>query len=210
MMSENKRPKNCCCFVCDQIFDTVEEFRTHIVNDHEEGTDFILCPLEDCQIPVRDLRTHMVLKHPGSKIPEGYPTRPIILRDAKFKKKRNMGFKQGTFYSKKNNKNLFFRSGLESEFYKVLEKKQDVIRYAVECVEIEYVYEGKVRRYIPDILIEYNNGKKEIWEIKPKNQTKIPKNLAKWDAASSYCKKRNMEFVVLTERGLRILKKGKL
>ena len=121
-----------------------------------------------------------------------------------------MGFKQGTFYSKKNNKNLFFRSGLESEFYKVLEKKQDVIRYAVECVEIEYVYEGKVRRYIPDILIEYNNGKKEIWEIKPKNQTKIPKNLAKWDAASSYCKKRNMEFVVLTERGLRILKKGKL
>ncbi len=205
-MNNNKRIKNFCCFVCDTIFESIEEFRTHIVNDHEEGTDFIICPCEECQIPVRDLRTHVVLKHPGYKIPDGYPTRPIILRDSRNKKKRKTAFKQGNFYSKKNNKNLFFRSGLESEFYKVLEKKRDVLRYTVESIEIEYSYEGKRRRYIPDILVEYNDGKKELWEIKPKNQTKMPKNLAKWQAASDYCKKRNIEFVVLTERGLRMLK----
>jgi len=77
-------------------------------------------------------------------------------------------------------------------------------------LEIEYVYEGKLRKYIPDILVEYNTGKKELWEIKPKNQTKIPKNLAKWKAADEYCRKRNIEFIVFTEKGLRMLKNKKL
>jgi hypothetical protein len=206
-MSDKKRIKNFCCFVCDTIFETLEEFRSHIVTSHEEGTDFIICPCETCKIPVRDLRTHMALKHPEQKIPDGYPTRPVILRDSRFKKKRNTAFKQGNFFSQKNNKNLFFRSGLESEFYKCLEKSKQVSKYAVESLEIEYVYEGKLRRYIPDILVEYCDGKKELWEIKPKNQTKIPKNLAKWKAADDYCRRRNIEFVVLTERGLRVMRK---
>lgn len=206
-MNDKKRVKNFCCFVCDSIFETLEEFRSHIVTEHEEGTDFILCPCPECQIPVRDLRTHVILKHPGFVVPEGYPLRPIILRDSKFKKKRNTAFKQGNFYSKKNNKTYFFRSGLEAECYKILENKRDIAKYAVESLEIEYNYEGKIRRYIPDILVEYNNGKKEVWEIKPKNQTKMPKNLAKWKAADEYCRRRNMEFMVLTERGIKMLKK---
>jgi hypothetical protein len=206
-MSDNKRVKNFCCFVCDTVFESLEEFRSHIVTEHEEGTDFIVCPCEECKIPVRDLRTHMALKHPEQKVPDGYPVRPIILRDCKFKKKRKTAFKQGNFYSKKNNKQLFFRSGLESEFYKCLEKSNQIQKYTVESLEIEYVYEGKLRRYIPDILVEYTSGKKELWEIKPKNQTKMPKNLAKWKAADDYCRKRNIEFIVLTERGLRVMKK---
>lgn len=209
-MNDKQRIKNFCCFVCDNIFETLEEFRSHIVTEHEEGTDFIICPCETCKIPVRDLRTHVALKHPEFKIPNGYPTRPIILRDSKSKKKRKTVFKQGNFYSQKNNKQLFFRSGMESEFYKCLEKKTDVIKYQVESLEIEYVYEGKLRKYIPDILVEYNTGKKELWEIKPKNQTKIPKNLAKWKAADEYCRKRNIEFIVFTEKGLRMLKNKKL
>lgn len=206
-MSENKRIKNYTCFVCDNMFENIEEFRTHIVTEHEEGTDFIICPCEECKIPVRDLRTHVVLKHPGYKIPDGYPLKPIIIRDSKFKKKRNTAFKQGNFFSKKNNKTYFFRSGLEAEFYKLLESKKEIAKYAVESLEIEYHYEGKSRRYIPDILVEYANGKKELWEIKPKNQVKMPKNLAKWKAADEFCRKRNIEFMVLTERGLKIMKK---
>jgi hypothetical protein len=208
-----QRPKAHVCFVCNIIFDTVEEFRSHIVQDHEEGTDFILCPHPDCQIPVRDLRVHCALKHPEMRIPEGYPLRPIILRDARIKKskKKSNTWKQGYFFSKKNNKDLFFRSGLESEFYKILEKKGDVARYNVECLEIEYFYEGGKHRYIPDILVEYTDGRKELWEIKPKSQTKMPKNVAKWAAANEYCKKRNWNFIVLTEAGLKILKKkGKI
>ena len=104
-----QRPKAHVCFVCDIIFDSVEEFRSHIVQDHEEGTDFILCPHPDCQIPVRDLRVHCALKHPEFKIPEGYPVRPIIIRDArikKFKKKVTHGSKD-IFFPKKTTNNYF-------------------------------------------------------------------------------------------------------
>jgi len=208
MMNNNNRIKNFSCFVCDVIFDTIEEFRSHIVSEHEEGIDYITCPHPECGCPVRDLRTHIALKHPTFKIPDGYPTRPVILRDSKNKKKRNTAFKSGEFFSKKNNKNLFFRSGMEMEFYKILEKKNDVARYTPECLEIEYNFQGRTHRYIPDILVEYTNGKRQLWEIKPKSQTKLPKNLAKWEAANSYCQKRNIEFIVLTERGLKQLKRG--
>lgn len=208
-----QRPKAYVCFVCNLISDTLEEFRSHIVENHEEGTDFILCPCENCGIPVRDLRTHCVTKHPDFTIPQGYPLRPIILRDSKIKKnkKKSNTWKTGYFFSQKNGKNLYFRSGLECEFYKILEKKSDVVRYSVESLEIDYFYEGGKHRYIPDIFVEYNTGKKELWEIKPKNQTKLPKNVAKWQAANEYCKKRNWNFIVLTEAGLKILKKkGKI
>ena len=192
------------------MFETIEDFRTHIVTSHEEGIDYIVCPCTECGTPVRDLRTHVATRHPEYKIPDGQPLRPTILRDAKnFKKKRKTNFKTGYFTSKKNNKALYFRSNFECEFYKILEKKTDVVRYNAECLEIEYYFNGTVHRYIPDILVEYTNGKKQVWEIKPKNQTKLPRNLAKWQAANEYCRKRNWEFMVLTEKGLKIMKKGK-
>jgi len=211
-MEENQpRIKNYVCFVCSLMIESLEEFRTHIVQNHEEGTDYITCPCDNCKIPVRDLKTHYAVKHPEHSIPSGYPTRPIIIRDARVKKgkKKVTKFKTGSFYSKKNNKDLYFRSGLESEFYKILEKRRDVLNYSVEALEIEYYFEGYTHRYIPDILVEFTDGRKELWEIKPKSQTKLPKNTAKWSAANEYCKKRNWKFIVLTENGLKMLKKGR-
>ena len=195
------------CFVCFEGFDSIDSFRDHIVTNHEEGTDFIVCPA--CKMPLRELKTHFVLRHPEQSIPKDYPTKPIILRDIKKPKHKKTNYKQGNFFSKKNNKDLFFRSGMELEFYKILEDKKDVTAYRAEPIEIDYYYEGSNHRYIPDILVEFNSGQKQLWEIKPKSQTKMPKNQAKWAAASDYCKKRNWEFIVLTERGLRLLKKGK-
>jgi hypothetical protein len=203
-----KHKRDFTCFVCFECFDNFEGFKSHIKNNHEEGTDYILCP--ECDTPLRDAKTHFVLKHPGKKYPVGYPTRPIILRDVKKKKPAKIKpYKTGFFFSKKNNKNLFFRSGLELEVYKLLEKDKTVLKYSAEPFEIDYIFEGYNHKYIPDILVEFSNLKKELWEVKPKSQTKLPKNLAKWNAADQYCKKRNWEFMVLTERGVKILKSGK-
>lgn len=196
------------CFVCFQDFENVEAFRQHIVNNHEEGTDYVPCP--SCKIPLRDVLRHFALKHPESIFPKNYPTKPIVIRDIKkISKKKKPTYKQGNFFSKKNNKDLFFRSGMELEFYKILENKKDVLKYNAEPIEIDYQYEGSSHKYIPDILVEYQDNKKELWEIKPKSQTKLPKNQAKWQAANEYCKRRNWDFLVLTERGLRLLKLGK-
>lgn len=199
----NKR--DFCCFICFESFNNIDGFRNHIVNNHEEGTDFILCP--ECKIPLRDLKSHYAIKHANCCIPKGYPCRPIILRDIKNKKKVKTKYKTGFFFSKKNNKELFFRSGLECEFYKILESRKDISKYSVEPIEIDYIYEGYSHKYIPDILIEYTTGSKKLCEIKPHSQKKLPKNLAKWAAANDYCKKRNWEFIVLTEKGLKLLKK---
>ena len=196
------------CFVCFESFDNLEGFRSHITNNHEEGTDYIICP--ECKTPLRELKKHYAIKHPDKTIPKDYPIRPIILRDAIAKRPKKIPkFKTGFFFSKKNNKELYFRSGLECQFYQVLEKRKDILKYSVEPIEIDYIFEGYGHKYIPDILVEYATGKMQLWEIKPKNQTKLPKNLAKWSAASSYCKKRNWDFIILTEKGLRILKEGK-
>jgi len=84
---------------------------------------------------------------------------------------------------------------------------KDVLKYKPEPFKIEYFFEGFTHNYIPDILVEYINGKKELWEIKPKHQTTLPKNQAKWTYANNYCKSRNIEFMVYTEKGLKELQR---
>ena len=82
---------------------------------------------------------------------------------------------------------------------------------------------GRVSRYYPDFYIKVKDKegrlKKYIIEIKPIKQTKPPdkskskkrylfeantyaKNQAKWDAAKKYCRKRQAEFLVFTEKEL--------
>lgn len=70
---------------------------------------------------------------------------------------------------------FFFRSGLELKFIKYLEKNRKVKRYKSESLQIEYFFNGRDHNYIPDILVEYTDGKIELWEIKPKSQTKWDK-----------------------------------
>jgi hypothetical protein len=93
-----------------------------------------------------------------------------------------------------------------------------ILEWASECVKIPYrdPLTGKQTVYIPDFLITYvdKNMKKhvELIEIKPANQTmreavgKNPynqaqwvKNMAKWEAAQSWCKNRGIRFRVINE-----------
>ena len=91
-------------------------------------------------------------------------------------------------------------------------------QWASESIKIPYKdpLSGRNTIYVPDFLIVYldKNHKKhaEIIEIKPANQTlkervgKNPynqaqyiKNMAKWAAASNWCKNNNMKFRVINE-----------
>lgn len=207
-MDKKNTGRNYCCFICEQSYDQLDVFRSHIVTEHKEGDDYVICP--SCSIPTRDLIAHYRSKHIGEVIPPGTQTKALIIRDVK-KKVKKIGkkvtkFKQGNFYSEKNHCNIFFRSGLELKFIKHLEKNPKVRKYKAESLQIEYSFNGGTHNYIPDILVEYTDGKIELWEIKPKSQTKWDKNIAKWKAANVYCKKRNWEFIVMTENALKTLK----
>ena len=84
--------------------------------------------------------------------------------------------------------------------------------------------DGKVHRYFPDFYIKVkradNKIRKMIIEVKPEKYTKPPKkpkketksfikdvyewgrNQAKWKHAREYCRDRNMDFLILTEKHL--------
>jgi hypothetical protein len=107
--------------------------------------------------------------------------------------------------STKNGHNIYYKSGWELSFIKYLDSNLDVISYVYEPFAIEYKFQHK-RNYIPDFLVEYADGHKELVEIKPSNKLKDPQIKAKFRAAKIYCKKNNLKFVVISRKELRRLK----
>jgi hypothetical protein len=99
----------------------------------------------------------------------------------------------------------------------------NIIEWGSEEIIIPYIspVDKKVHRYFPDFYIKYRNTRgevlHEIIEVKPKKQTKPPKepkrktnryinevatylvNQAKFKAANEYCKDRKYKFRILTE-----------
>ena len=122
--------------------------------------------------------------------------------------------------------NIQWRSYWEFKFMVFLDTHKDILRWNSEEVIIPYTnpIDGRRRRYFPDFWMEKLNldGVKEqvIVEIKPFAQTQEPKpkhkitkqyltevstwglNSAKWSAAQKFCEKKNMKFLILTEKEL--------
>lgn len=115
-------------------------------------------------------------------------------------------FKEGFFTSQKNGgAKMHYRSGFEIAVYQALEKMDAVESYEVEPVGIEYHMNG-FKRYWPDLKVKFKDGKTEVWEIKPANQTDWKINELKWGAAKTYCSHRGWEFRVITENEIKQLK----
>jgi hypothetical protein len=198
------------CFVCGINLNSHIEYKDHIIEKHELGRDYVICPLSRCGYPVRCIRTHYKAHHPNECMPQIGQLKASIWRDFNKNKKisRKPKFKEGFFISNKNNnKAMHYRSGYELDVYKCLENIQEVVEYYVEPIKIGYLFEGKKHTYNPDLVVIFNDNHKEVWEIKPSNQTDLPKNNAKWVACDSYCQMRGWKFVVITERGINKLKK---
>lgn len=54
------------------------------------------------------------------------------------------------------------------------------------------------RRYVPDFLIEYEDGRKAVIEVKDPSRLESNDVLRKRKAAEMWCKQRRMEYVVAT------------
>ena len=201
-MNEPESSKAYSCFCCGGHFSSYDEFKTHILESHEEGRDFVRCPLPHCGAPVRDAKLHLKVKHPGFKVNFTGQSRAIVWHDfsAKGKKTRKPRFKQGKYESTKTGKLLTYRSGLEEKLYKVLDRHDDVMSFYSEPFHIDYVHNGQVHKYIPDLIVHFMDGSKAVWEVKPANQTELEQNKNKWRAAEQACKVRGWGFEVYTEQ----------
>lgn len=200
------------CFVCGLKHKDFEEYKSHIINSHEEGREFVICPLGRCGAPVRDLRLHWKAKHPSEKeMPKTGQMKAMIWKDQNTKTgkmtKRKPKFREGYLISTKNGgKEMHYRSGMECDVYEYLEAIPEVLGYEVEPFKVQYSFEGEVHEYNPDLKVSFDDGRIEIWEIKPSNQTHLPRNNAKWTACNQYCQTRGFNFMVLTEVGIGKLK----
>lgn len=143
-------------------------------------------------------------------------------------KPHNERYKQGFFIPKNPKKcmnimetnepqPIVFRSGWEKDFLNWLDKTDSITRWGSEIVKI--LYKDPIRNketfYIPDAYFEVVDKsqklKKYLIEIKPIKETKlkeasngydklmVAKNAMKWASAIQFCKKRGIEFKVLSD-----------
>lgn len=207
---EDKNARKWQCFVCGRAYPNFDDFKAHILEKHEQGREFVICPLERCGAPVRDVKMHFKAKHPTEKCPGSGQMKAIIWKDFSTtgkKKTRKPTFRDGSMFSNKNGIEMKYRSGLECEFYELLEAIPSVMKYSVEPFAIPYLFNGEQHKYHPDLIIHFSNGETEVWEIKPASQTSLPINEAKWRSANQFCEARGITFVVQTEVALGKLRK---
>ena len=115
-------------------------------------------------------------------------------------------YQTGVFYSQKNNKDLLYRSSYELIAFTILEGLSVVKFYYTEPFRIPYDKNGQICNYVPDVLIEYIDGRKELIEIKPKIFLNEETNILKFNAAQQYCEENKYDFSVWTEDNLNLLK----
>lgn len=124
------------------------------------------------------------------------------------------------------NKNIIWRSLWERRFMERCDSSPSILHWSSEEVIVRYIspIDNKVHRYFIDFWIEVKEKdgsiKQKLIEIKPYDQSIEPHkkkrrlkrfysdvkrygiNQAKWYYARQYAAKNNMEFLVITEKGV--------
>jgi transposase len=94
---------------------------------------------------------------------------------------------------------IYFNSSYEEDRLLQLELNKKVVMVK-RCEDlIEYELEGKIKRYNPDLLVIYKNGKQVVEEIKPFVMINKINNRLKIDAAKKYYKCIGIKYKVITE-----------
>ena len=122
------------------------------------------------------------------------------------KKKRKGHYQRGEYTSSKTGQVCKFRSGWEEKMMYHLDSDPNVKTWTYEQTVIEYVSNirtKKIRRYYPDFLVEYVDGRSEVVEVKPKRKLEQSTIKKKTAAAILWCSSRGINFRLVTEDDLK-------
>ena len=124
--------------------------------------------------------------------------------------------------------NVIYRSLWERKFMQWCDLNSDILQWGSEEFFIPYrsPVDKRVHRYFPDFYVQcrttHGTIAEYVIEVKQLKQTAPPIkkkrvtkkyitevtryaiNEAKWKAANKYCKQRNMQFKILTEKELKV------
>ena len=110
-------------------------------------------------------------------------------------------YNSGYYLSKKNNCKIYYASSYEKQAFEILEQL-DEVKYYNRCkFSIDYMNpkDNFMHKYIPDIEVIYQSGKRQIIEIKAKWQLEDEINKAKFAAAKE---RFGNEYIIWTEKEL--------
>ena len=117
-----------------------------------------------------------------------------------------------------------YLSSWELRVFSRLDTDPNVVAWGSEEFVVRYYDPAtkRSRRYFPDLVVKYADGRTEMWEIKPSTQIRRPvrgrksqktfvaeaktwmTNQAKWEAAKLVCEQRGWKFRVLNEQDIGI------
>jgi len=135
------------------------------------------------------------------------------LRTRLTRKRRKTRYKTGIHVSPKCTSPIAYRSSLEKAVCCCLDENELVVKYSYEQLIIPYksnIRTARIRRYFPDFLVEYVDGKKKLVEVKRENQLNNPYVKKKAEAAILWCKEhedQNLTYEFWTEKLIRPLLK---
>lgn len=113
------------------------------------------------------------------------------------------GHKSGSHLSSKMNKNMHFRSSWEEAVMIWLDDSPNIIAWDYECVRIPYYYNDNKRWYVPDFIVTFKDGHREMWEVKPREFVTAEKTQLKIAAGREYCQQQCIqEYVILSRQDL--------
>lgn len=91
------------------------------------------------------------------------------------------------------------KSKLEYEVFGRLDFSEEIASWYYEPFEIFYVFNEEQHSYLPDILINFANGKRALAEIKYNKHLNDEVSQAKLQALKNYCELNGYEFRIITE-----------
>lgn len=98
---------------------------------------------------------------------------------------------------------IWWESQLERDYIYLLEIDPDVLSYCEQPFTMTYASQEKLKRYTPDFLVTRSQSQ-QIVEVKPERLTHADKNLQLWRQIAPIAIANNMEFVVVTEKIIRV------
>lgn len=106
--------------------------------------------------------------------------------------------RSGAVHLAKVDRQVSFESSLERKFFSLLDRASDVASFVEQPCRIKYEFEGKSRRYYPDALVEFNDGRIILVEVKDAFHLVDAENLAKYESARAYAHAQGWGWVVCT------------
>ena len=107
---------------------------------------------------------------------------------------------KGEHVSTKTGRRCYYRSSYELIHMKRLDEDTSVVDWRHEPFWLKYEFEGRTRRYLPDFVVTFSDGRREIQEVGVKAIKESLKNEAKRAAAERWASEHDgASYCLLTE-----------